>query len=225
MAKKKKQQPVENNLGFDSVEQTLTKTEQFLEKNARKLGLAIGGTVLLILLYLMFTSSSENNESGNEMAASIKWFEIDSMDIALNGINGEYGLLDIISEYDGTPAGNSAHYYAGLAYYQLGEYEEAIEYLDEYEASNVFTAALAKGVIGDAFVELGQMEDALDYYVEAYEADENDFTTPLYLWKAGLVYESLGQNANAVTVYERIEADYPESRQAQSIVGVIPALK
>jgi tetratricopeptide (TPR) repeat protein len=65
----------------------------------------------------------------------------------------------------------------------------------------------------------------LDYYVEAYEADENDFTTPLYLWKAGLVYESLGQYENAVAVYERIEADYPESRQAQSIVGVIPALK
>ena len=225
MAKKKKQQPAENNLGFDTVEQTLTKTEQFLEKNARNVGIAIGGLVLLVLLYLMFTSSTDDKEAADEMATSVKMFERDSMDIALNSFNGEYGLLDIISEYGGTPAGNGAHYYAGLAYQQLGEYEQAIEYLDQYDASNVFTAALAKGVIGDAFVELGQMEDALDYYIEAYIADENDFTTPFYLWKAGLVYEYLGQNANAIAVYERIEADYPESRQAQSIVGVIPALK
>ena len=40
MAKKKQQQAVEENLGFDSVEQTLTKTEQFLENNARQVGIA-----------------------------------------------------------------------------------------------------------------------------------------------------------------------------------------
>ena len=45
------------------------------------------------------------------------------------------------------------------------------------------------------------------------------------LWKAGLAYEALGENARAVKLYERIAADYPKSRQASGITGVIAALK
>jgi TolA-binding protein len=45
------------------------------------------------------------------------------------------------------------------------------------------------------------------------------------LWKAGLAHEALGEIENAVKLYERIESDYPESRQAQGIAGVIAALK
>ena len=69
------------------------------------------------------------------------------------------------------------------------------------------------------------MEDAVDYYNKAHKATKNDFTTPLFLWKAGLAYEALGENGKAVQLYERIESDYPESRQAQGIAGVIAALK
>ena len=84
---------------------------------------------------------------------------------------------------------------------------------------------MAFGVIGDAFVELGQMEDAADYYNKAYKATENNFTTPLFLWKAGLTYEAMGEKRKAVKLYERIESDYPDSRQAQGITGVIAALR
>ena len=48
MAKKKQQPAVEENLGFDSVEQTLTKTEQFLENNARQVGIAVGAIVAVV---------------------------------------------------------------------------------------------------------------------------------------------------------------------------------
>jgi TolA-binding protein len=159
------------------------------------------------------------------MAKAIKWFETDSMDLALNG-NGAYlGLLDIMDEYSGTPSGNSAHYYAGIAYYNQGDFENAIDQMDQYSADDVATAAMANGVIGDAFVELGQMEDAVDFYNKAYKATNNDFTTPLFMWKAGLAYEALGENGKAVKLYERIQAEYPNSRQASGIAGVIAALK
>ena len=42
MAMAKKNAPVEqDNLGFDSVEKTLTKTEQFLENNAKQVGITV----------------------------------------------------------------------------------------------------------------------------------------------------------------------------------------
>jgi tetratricopeptide (TPR) repeat protein len=170
MAKKKTQPAKEANLGFDNVEQTLTKTEQFLENNARQAGMvvaAIVAVVLVVFAYNTYFSTPKAEEAQKEMAKAIKWFEADSMSLALNG-NTEYlGFLDIIDEYSSTPAGNSAHYYAGVAYFTQGDFENAIAELDEYDVDDVVTGAMAKGVIGDAFVELGQMDDAADYYVKA----------------------------------------------------------
>jgi len=228
MAKKKQQPATEENLGFDSVEQTLTRTEQFLENNARQVGIAVAAVVAVVLVlfaYNTYVVKPKAEEAAKEMAKAIKWFETDSMDLALNG-NGAYlGLLDIMDEYSGTPSGNSAHYYAGIAYYNQGDFENAIDQMDQYSADDVATAAMANGVIGDAFVELGQIEDAVDFYNKAYKATNNDFTTPLFMWKAGLAYEALGENGKAVKLYERIQAEYPNSRQASGIAGVIAALK
>ena len=47
----KKNAPVEqDNLGFDNVEQTLTKTEQFLENNARQVGIAVAAVVAVVVV-------------------------------------------------------------------------------------------------------------------------------------------------------------------------------
>jgi predicted negative regulator of RcsB-dependent stress response len=182
---KKKASAQQDNLGFENVEQTLTKTEQFLEKNAKQVGIAIGAVVLVVLAVFAYTTyvvAPNSAEAGKEMSKAIKWFETDSMSLALNGNGDHAGFLDIMDEYSGTPSGNSAHYYAGLAYFSQGSFQDAIEVLDGYSASDVATAAMAKGVIGDAFVELGQMDDAADYYKKAANATDNNFTTPLFLW-------------------------------------------
>lgn len=225
----KKNAPAQqDNLGFDNVEQTLTKTEQFLENNAKQVGIAVGAVVAVVLAFFAYNTyvvAPKVAESGTEMAQAIKWFEADSMELALNGNGANYGFLDIIDEYGSTPAGNSAHYYAGLAYYALGEFQNAIEELDSYSASNTATGAMALGVIGDAFVELGQMDDAADFYQKAAKSTDNSFTTPLFLWKAGLALEAIDESSKAVKLYETIAEEYPESRQAAGIQGVIAALK
>lgn len=225
---KKKASDQQDNLGFENVEQTLTKTEQFLEKNAKQVGIAIGAVVLVVLAVFAYTTyivTPNSAEAGKEMSKAIKWFETDSMALALNGNSDHAGFLDIMDEYSGTPAGNSAHYYAGLAYFSQGSFQDAIEILDGYSASDVATAAMAKGVIGDAFAELGQMDDAADYYKKAANATDNNFTTPLFLWKAGLALEAQGDANKAVSLYQRIADDYPKSRQAAGIESVIAALK
>ena len=167
----KKNAPAEqDNLGFDNVEQTLTKTEQFLENNARQVGIAVAAVVAVVLAYFAYNTyivEPKAKEGATEIAKAIKWFETDSMELALNGNGAYYGLLDIIDEFGGTDAGNSAHYYAGVAYYTLGDYENAIAYMDDYHKPDAATSATAYGLIGDAFVELGQMDDAVDYYNKA----------------------------------------------------------
>ena len=67
---------------------------------------------------------------------------------------------------------------------------------------------MAKGNIGDAFVQLNQLEDALDYYVQAAEMRDNDYTTPMYLYKAGTIALDLGKPDKALTYFETISYNF-----------------
>src|SRR5690554_5715837 len=113
--------------------------------------------------------------------------------LALNGGEGKMGFLSIAEQYSGTQAAKNAHYYAGTAYLNLGQYKEAIQHLEQFDSKDIFLKSMSLGAIGDAFVELNQYEDAFEYYKRAANHNINDFTTPRYGYKAGLIALELGK--------------------------------
>jgi len=134
--------------------------------------------------------------------------------LSLNGGEGQYGFLDIIDNYGGTPAGNLANYYAGMAYINTGEYQKAIDHLDDFKSDDAMLGPLAKGAIGDAFAQLGQPDDALGYYEKAVSLSDNEVTAPRFLLKAGLTAMSLNKFDVALKHFNRINEEYPKSAEA-----------
>ena len=99
MAKKKTDKTEEQ---FAAVEETLTRTEQWVENNQKTLSTVVFGIVAVIALYLAYDKfyvESVNEEAQAELFKCVNYFEADSFNLALNGVNGEYGLLDIIDDY------------------------------------------------------------------------------------------------------------------------------
>lgn len=121
-----------------------------------------------------------------------QYFAKDSFNLALNGDGNYLGFLDIIEEYSITKSANLANYYTGISYLHLGQYENAIEYLKQFESNDKMIAPIAYGAIGDAYVELENTDEALVFYKKAVTSSENDFTAPIYLMKIGLVQEKMG---------------------------------
>ena len=76
-------------------------------------------------------------------------------------------------------------------------------------------APIAKGAIGDAFVQLEQNEEALKYYEEAASMRENEFTTPRFLLKAGITALEVGKKDVALKHFTKISEEYPESQEAK----------
>src|SRR5690606_41371229 len=74
-----------------------------------------------------------------------------------------------------------------------------------------------KGGIGDAFSQLEQYEDALSYYDQAATMRNNEFTTPLYLYKAGIVALELGKADKALGYFNRIKEEFASSTEATNI--------
>ncbi len=203
------------------VTQSISKLEQFFEENRQYitiLAVAIFAVVGGYISYLKFYQEPLELEAENAIFRAQQLFEADSLNEAVNGVTNDYlGFLDVAAEYGSTKAGNLANYYAGVSYLRLGQFENAIKLLDEFHTQDPILGVIAKGSIGDAFLELGQKEEAMEYYQKAVKVSDNDYVVPFYLLKAGLLAEQLGKNEEAKGYYETIKAKYPDSRQGTDI--------
>lgn len=208
---------------FNTLDSTASKTEAFVEKNQKYIFVIIGIVAVVVLGYLgynEFIAKPKQTQAMNDMFQAQKYFDQattnavkkDSLyNLSLKGGEGKFGMLDIISEYSGTPAANLANYYAGTAYLRLKDYKNAIEHLSKFSGDDEILAPLAKGNIGDAFVQLNQLDDALDYYLQAANMRDNEYTTPMYLYKAGIIALDFDKADKALDCFEKIKEKYPNA--------------
>lgn len=211
---------------FNTLDETANKTEEWVEKNQKVILIAVGAIALSVLAYLAyinFVQEPKEKEAMSEMFQAQQYFDQaltnatakDSLfGLALTGGNSKYGFLDIIDTYGSTKAANLSNYYAGMAYLNTNDYKNAISYLDNFKSDDAMLGPLAKGGIGDAFVQLDQNDKALEYYEAAVAMQENDFTAPRFLLKAGIVALKLGNASKATAHFKTLTEKYATSAEA-----------
>ena len=214
---------------FNTLDETASKSEQWIEKNSKPLFTGLLIIVVLVLGYLgynKYIQEPKEKEAADELAYPKSFFDqaqtgtvaVDSLyNLALNGVDGKYGLLDIIDNYGSTNAGNLAKYMAGISYLKMNDYQNAITHLGNFSTDDEILGALAKGNIGDAFSEINQPEEALEYYIKAADFKSNDFTSPMYLFKAGNIAMDLGNYKRAEELFTKIKEKYSQSDEGQKI--------
>jgi tetratricopeptide (TPR) repeat protein len=222
MAKKE-----ENPQGLKNVEETLTRTEQFLEENYKSLLVVLGVLVVIVGFFYLgrIYLGKKNTEAQSQMYQAERWLEMDSLKLALNGDGNYLGFIDIADNYKMTKAGNLARYSAGICFLHLGQYQEAIDYLTKYSVKDKVIGSIATGATGDAYVELGDLDKGLTKYIEAADMAKNSFNTPIFLMKAAQIYELQQKYAEALKLYERIKNEYPESTEGSTIDKYIARVK
>lgn len=206
--------------GFEQLEDALTNSEQFIEKNQKMIVNVI--IVLIVIVgayfgYHKFISEPKATEAANQIFGAQNYFEKDSFNLALNGDGNVLGFLEIIDKYGSTPSGNLANYYAGLSYLYTGDYENAIKYLKNFSSDDLLMANMAVSNIGDAYMQLGDYKKAAEHYNKAAGSKTNDFSTPLFLMKNGIALEKAGDYSGALKSYEKIEKEFPSSPEARDI--------
>ena len=224
MAKKRKDSTPK---ALSNVEQTLSKTEQYLEENYKVLliGLGVIVSIVAIIWLSKILFSKRNDEAQSQIYQAEKYLEIDSLNLALYGDGNYLGFLDIAKSYRFTKTGNLANYGAGICFLHLGDYESAIEFLNKYSKKDKVIGSLAIGATGDAYVELGDLEKGVAEYIKAADFAKNSFNSPVFLMKAGEIYELTGKYSDALKMYERIEHEYSSSTEGSSIEKYIARVK
>ena len=212
----------------EEIESALTRTEQFIENNQKIITTVVVSIIAIVGIYLLFTKvylKNREQAARSQMYVAEKYFRQDSFKRALNGDGNYPGMLRIMEDYSFTQSADLARYYSGISYLNLGQYDKAIQYLKDFSSGDVMVAPVAKGAIGDAYMEKGNIREALNYYMKAANMRDNNLTTPIYLKKAGMAYEEVGDYQEAIEAYERIKLNYPNSQEARSVDKYIARAK
>lgn len=204
-----------------NVEEALSKSEAFILKNKN---VVLGGIAVVILVivgimcYKNFISDPRELAASEALYKGEQYFGAEQFETALNGDSiGYMGFIQIADEYSNTKAGNLANAYAGISLAQLKKYEEAINYLNEFDGDDEMIAPAVLGTLGNCYANLNQEEKAATTLMKAAEEADNHSLSPIYLLQAGEIYEKLGKKDDAVKAYKLIKEKYFNSMQAGDI--------
>jgi TolA-binding protein len=215
----------EEAIGLDA---ELRKSEAFIQKNLKTILIALVGVIVIVAGVFIYQNHMDEVEAEAQTAISKSQslFYQEQFETALNGDGAaSKGFLKIISDYSGTKTANLANLYAGLCYYKMEKYDEAIEYLESFSPKNdnsVSPSAVA--ALGNCYIQKDQKEKGAEKLIEAANMAKNSLS-PVFILQAAEVYENLGQNDKALNLYNEIKNEYPTSPIAQNIDKYIERVK
>ena len=208
------------------MEDTLNKSEAFFLKYKKAI---IGAVVALIViiagivLYKTYVSGPREEKASTAIARGQEYFAQGLFQQALEGDStGFKGFAKLASDYSSTAAGNLANLYAGLCNAQLGKWDEAVKFLENYDgADDQMISPAALGALGNAYAHQNQLDKAVSTLLKAAEKADNNSLSPTFLIQAGEILESQGKKADALKLYQEVKEKYFNSMAYQTIDAYI----
>lgn len=224
MANKQARQELER----DPLLETFSRLQSFYDNNK---AIAIGGIIALIVIVggavgYYYYSGSQENEAQRLMAHATQDYMQGNYQQALTGSKADFtvGFEQIITNYPWTDAANLARYYAAVSEYNLGNFQQALDYIKEFEAPEGILGVGPISFHGVLLTAMGNHAQAADIFVKAAEWDINESTTPYNYLEAANAFYDAGNQSAAQKYAEKIVTVYSNSRQtaeARRLLGML----
>lgn len=201
----------------------LLQAESFWKKNQKIILGIVAGIVVIFggyYAYNEFVVKPKEEKAAEAIAKVQELFAKDSSNLVINGDNANAvkGALYIIKTYSGTKSANLAHYYAGISYLKLKDFNNAVKHLKDFSTTSNQAQMVAYTALGHAYAELGKKEDAVTYYKKAgsiFEEDKAASAENLYL--AAQLLETMNKNKEALEIAKTIKEKFPNTDKGYQI--------
>ena len=173
-----------------------------------------GGAIVLVALFLGYRQliwAPADEKANDGWWSALNYVEKDSTDQAIKV------LVPFVKKFDGHVGGEIGQYLLGTQYMKKGQFQKAMNELEDVSVSDTYMSVMTVGLQGDCLSELKNYEQATTKYAEAADMLDNEFTAPMYLFKAGLHAELAKNYEDATTYFTRIRDDYPDYGNQKTI--------
>ena len=214
--------------GANSHIESSSNSEAFFFKFKKQILIAVVAVIVVIggiILYKAFVQGPREEKASTAIARGQQYFNGEQFDKALNGDGAGYaGFVKIASDYSGTDAANLANLYAGLSYYNLGKYAEAVTYLEKFSTKgDAMISPTATAALGNAYAQTGNVDKAISTLKKAAEmadskadGDANNSLSPTFLIQAGELLESQNKKDEALKLYQDVKKKYVNAAVVQN---------
>lgn len=168
------------------------------KKTIAGISVAIVVVIAAVLVWLLVAQSG--SRKADELIARADAAQNDSIALTLYADAAKAGYK----------SGNRAKAELGIRYYRDGQYEKALQYLDDASLDDEIAAAGVYTLQGDCHVNLEQYDQALKCYNKAIsKANKNPEIVPFVLIKEANIYRAQGKYADEAKAYKTIIDEYP----------------
>lgn len=213
--------------GANSHVESANNKEDFFLKFKKQIIIGVVAILLVVagaILYNAYVAGPREDKASTAIAKGEQYFNAEQFDKALNGDGAGYvGFVKIASDYSSTDAGNLANLYAGLSYFNLGKYTEAVTYLEKFSTKgDAMVSPTATAALANAYAQTGNVDKAIITLKKAADMadskadDVNNSISPTFLLQAGKLLESQNKKDEALKLYQDIKKKYVNSSLVQS---------
>lgn len=215
--------------GFENIEEVLSASEHFIEKNQKKILtsllaiiIVVGGVVAYNYLY----KQPRNEKALTALYKGERYFQQQEDSLAIFGNGNDYiGFEQIAKDFHGTKASDLAQIYAGISYSRLGNNEQALKHLNKFKGGDILITPAVMGAVGDIYMNMGNTEKAISTFNSAAKKANDELLSPIFYHKAGIAYLASNNYNKAIETFEMIKDKYINTPQAQEADKYIEAAK
>lgn len=196
----------ETRTSIDELNESLSGIEKKVEENKKMIVWVLGAIVaiaVIILGYVYIIQEPNFENAKTEIAQADSKLALGQDSIALEAYKA-------VADSYSNDAANRAGLNAGIILFQQGKYEEAINYINKFDAEGVLVGPASQSLIGDCYVNLEKYDEAVKYFDKAISlSGDNDLYTPLFILKKATVLREQGKFAEEAKALEIIKNKYP----------------
>ena len=190
----------------DEFNKTVARVIDYVADHAKKILIAVAVIIVVLIAGFIINSSSAQKEieANNMFDEAVDKFYAGDLDGALQG------FLNTEESYPGQKVSNVALYYAALINFNNENYEESINLLNQFEASELGEPMLSDSAVlvqGLAYFNQNEWQKSIDFLSRIVDSS-SPYENQAKLHMA-ISYEKLGDEDRANAIYYQIYQSKP----------------
>lgn len=196
----------ETRTSIEELNESLSGIEKKVEDNKKMIVWVVAGIVaiaVIILGYVYLIQNPSMEKAKEEIAKADADYTLGQDSIALDAYKA-------VADNYSNDAANRAGLNAAIILYQQGKYEEAVDYINKFDAAGTIVGPASQSLLGDCYVNLKKYDDAVSAFDKAISlAEDNELYTPLFILKKATVLREQQKYAEEADLLQTIKDKYP----------------